>query len=75
VLCPRENILFPMKENAYLIPSFWNIYFFVFFTYLMILKKNKIMLRYKGGTSFMGNQTSSKRKEHIDAQCKETCPG
>ena len=67
VLCPRETILLPKKENVYFVPSFWNIFFFVFFKILMRLKKNKRMLRYKGGTSVRGNKTSSKCIEHIDA--------
>jgi hypothetical protein len=46
---------------------------FVFFKFLTSLKKNKRMLRYKGGTSVVGKQTSSKHMEHIDVQCKETC--
>jgi hypothetical protein len=49
--------------------------FFVFFKILMSLKKNKRMLRYKGGTCVAGKKTSSKRMEHTDARCKETCVG
>jgi hypothetical protein len=49
--------------------------FFVFFKFLTSLKKNKRMLRYKGGTSVTGKKTSSKHMEHTDAQCKETCAG
>jgi hypothetical protein len=33
------------------------------------------MLRYKGGTSVTSMYTSSKRKEHTNAQSKETCAG
>jgi hypothetical protein len=53
------------KENVYLVPSFWNIcFFFVFFKCLTSLKKNKRMLRYKGGTSVVDKKTSSKRMEY-----------
>jgi hypothetical protein len=45
-------------------PLFGIFDFFVFFKILMSLKKNKRMLRYKGGTSVMGNKNSSKRMEH-----------
>jgi hypothetical protein len=42
--CHKKKILFPS--------SFWGIFdFFVFFNILKSLKKNKRMLRYKGGTS------------------------
>jgi hypothetical protein len=41
----------------------------------MSLKKNKIMLRYKGGMSVAGKKTGSKCMEHTDAQSKETCAG
>jgi hypothetical protein len=37
------------------------------------LKKNKIMLRYKGGMSVVRKHTSSKRKEHTNSQRKKTC--
>jgi hypothetical protein len=33
------------------------------------------MLRYKGETSVARKNTSSKRKEHTNAQSKETCAG
>jgi hypothetical protein len=38
------------------------------------LKKNKRMLRYKGGVS-VADILSSKGKGHIDVQSKETCAG
>jgi hypothetical protein len=75
VLCPRVTRLLPTKENVSPSPLFGIFDFFVFFTYLMSLKKNKRMLCYKGGMSVMGKKTGSKRMEHIDAQCKETCAG
>jgi hypothetical protein len=33
------------------------------------------MLHYKGGTSVTRKHTSSKRKEHTNAESKETCAG
>jgi hypothetical protein len=39
------------------------------------LKKNKIMLRYKGGMSVASKHTNSKCKEHNNVQRKETCAG
>jgi hypothetical protein len=75
VLCPRATILLPKKENVYPSPLFGIFDFFVFFKFLTSLKKNKRMLCYKGGMSVVGKKTSSKRMEHTDAQCKETCAG
>jgi hypothetical protein len=49
--------------------------FFVFFNFLKILKKNKRMLRYKGGMSVTSKHMISMRKEHTNAQIKETCAG
>jgi hypothetical protein len=51
------------------------LFFFVFFTYLMSLKNNKIMLHYKGEMSVARKQTSPKRMEDIDSQLKKTCAG
>jgi hypothetical protein len=48
-------------------PLFGIFYFFVFFKVLTGLKKNKRMLRYKGGMIIASKQTSSKRMEHTDA--------
>jgi hypothetical protein len=56
-------------------PLFGIFDFFVFFKFLTSLKKNKRMLRYKGGTSVVSKQTVSKRMEHTNAQGKETCAG
>jgi hypothetical protein len=47
--------------------------FLSFSIFLKDLKKNKRMLCYKGGMSVAGKKTSSKRKEHANAQSKETC--
>jgi hypothetical protein len=43
------------------------LFFFVFFKFLTRLKNNKRLLHYKGGTSVVGKQTSSKHMEHTDA--------
>jgi tRNA G26 N,N-dimethylase Trm1 len=76
VLCPRETHCAAKKEYIFPVPSFWVFFFFfVFFNFLKSLKKNKRMLRYKGGTSVTSKHTSSKRKEHTNAQSKETCAG
>jgi hypothetical protein len=48
-------------------PLFGIFDFFLFFKFLKILKNNKTMLRYKGGMSVIGTQTSSKHMEHTDA--------
>jgi hypothetical protein len=48
----KENSLCCHKKKMLFPPSFWGIFdFFVFFNILKRLKKNKRMLRYKGGTS------------------------
>jgi hypothetical protein len=65
---PKKNIYFSS-------PLFWFFFFFVFFNFLKSLKKNKTMLRHKGGTSFTRNNTSSKCKEHTNSQRKETYAG
>jgi hypothetical protein len=67
-LCCQKRIYFPS-------PLFGFFYFFVFFNFLKRLKKNKRMLHYKGGTSVASNNTSSRHKEHTNAQSKETCAG
>jgi hypothetical protein len=65
---PKKNTYFPS-------PLFGIFDFFVFFNFLKSLKKNKRMLRYKGGTSVARKHTSSRCKEHTNAQSKETCAG
>jgi hypothetical protein len=56
-------------------PLFLEYFIFLSFSNLRILKKNKRMLRSKGGMSVAGKKTSYRRMEHIDSQCKETCVG
>jgi hypothetical protein len=65
------------QKRIYIFPSplFGFFYYFVFFHFLKSLKKNKIMLHYKGGMSVVSKHTSSKRKEHTNAHRKETCAG
>jgi hypothetical protein len=65
------------KKNIYFSSPLFGFYFyfFVFFNFLKSLKKNKTMLRYKGGMSVARKHTSSRRKEHTKAQSKETCAG
>ena len=75
VLCPRVTILFPKKDCISLSSLFAIFYLFVLFKFLTSLKKNKRMLHQKGGMSVTRKKTSSKRMEHIDAHCKETCVG
>jgi hypothetical protein len=65
---PKKNIYFPS-------PLFGFFFFFCLFQFLKSLKKNKRMLRYKGGMSVTSKHTSSKCKEHTNAQRKETCAG
>jgi hypothetical protein len=51
VFFPRPTILFPEKKMYIPSPLFGIFDFFVFFNFFTSLKKNKRMLRYKGGTS------------------------
>jgi hypothetical protein len=66
--CRKNNTYFPS-------PLFGIFDFFVFFNFLKSLKKNKIMIHYKGGMSVTSKHTISKRKEHTNSQSKETCVG
>jgi hypothetical protein len=65
----------PKKNTYFSSPLFGLFGFFVFFNFLKSLKKNKKILRYKGGTSVTSKHASSRRKEHTNAQIKETCAG
>jgi hypothetical protein len=70
----KGNSLCYRKKNTYFLSPLFGIFdFFIFFNFSKSLKKNKRMLRYKGGTSVARNHTSSKCKEHTNAQSKETC--
>jgi hypothetical protein len=72
----KGDYLAAEKNNVYFSSPLFGIFdFFVFFNFLTSLKKNKRMLRYKGGMSVVSKQTGSKRMEHTDAQGKETCAG
>jgi hypothetical protein len=53
VLCPRETHCAANKKKILFPSSFWGIFdFFLSFSIILeILKKNKRMLRYKGGSS------------------------
>jgi hypothetical protein len=63
------------KEYIFPVPSFWNILFFCLFQFFKSLKNNERMLCYKGEMSVTRKHTSSKHKEHTNAQSKETCVG
>jgi len=75
VLCPRVTHCGAKKIKYFSHPLF-GVYliFLSFFSILKILKKNKIMLHYKGWTS-VTKHTSSKHKEHTNSHSKETCAG
>jgi hypothetical protein len=76
VLCPRATLFAAEKRMNISRPLFLEyLIFFCLFQFFKSLKKNKIMLHYKGGTSVTINNTSSKHKEHTNAQSKETCAG
>jgi hypothetical protein len=69
-------IVLPTKRKYFSLPLF-GVYLIPFLSFSIILerlKTNKRMLCYQGGTS-VANILSSKRKEHTDAQSKETCAG
>ena len=52
VLCPRATHCAANKKKILFPSSFWGIFdFFVFFNNVGNLKKDKIILRYKGGSS------------------------
>jgi hypothetical protein len=53
VLCPRETHCASNKKKILFPSSFWGIFFFFLSVSIILesLKKNKRMLRYKGGTS------------------------
>jgi hypothetical protein len=65
---PKKNIYFSS-------PLFGFFCFLVVFNFLKRLKKNKRMIRYKGGASFQRKHTSSRHKEHTNNKRKETCVG
>jgi hypothetical protein len=65
-----------LKKNTYFLSPLFGIFdFFFFFNFFKSLKKNKRILRYKGGMSVANKNTSSKNKEHTIAQSKETYAG
>jgi hypothetical protein len=76
VLFPRVTLCAAKRRLHFFHPLFLGyLFFFFFYIFLKILKKNKIILRYKGGMSVTSKHTSSRCKEHTNAQSKETCAG
>jgi hypothetical protein len=64
VLYPRATHYAANKENTFPI-LFFGVYLIFFCSFLMILKKNKGILRYNGGTSMENIQAQGTRTRLI----------
>jgi hypothetical protein len=62
VICPMMTHCATIKKKILFPSSFWGIFDFFVFLILEILKKNKIILRYKGGTSVANILVPRERK-------------